>query len=88
MRFNAAVLVVLSLSMALIASSEEIRHSNAGRLGLSAERMGRIDALFERQIDEGRVAGAVGLVARHGRIGYCKAFGAQDVASGYQTIEE
>jgi CubicO group peptidase (beta-lactamase class C family) len=36
--------------------------------GLSAERLDRLDALLEREIDAGRISGMVVAVARHGEI--------------------
>jgi CubicO group peptidase (beta-lactamase class C family) len=46
--------------------------------GLSAERLERIGSTIERSINEGRIAGAVALVARHGKVAYFKAFGMAD----------
>ncbi len=53
-----------------IASPEEV--------GLSSQRLERIGETIQRSIDAGRVAGAVSLVARHGKIAYFKAFGMAD----------
>ena len=50
--------------------------------GLSAERLERIGAAVERQIEEKRLAGAVTLVARKGRAAWFKAQGMMDVESG------
>lgn len=44
-------------------------------VGLSSERLARIDSTIQKSIEEGRIAGAVGLVARHGKIAYLKALG-------------
>jgi CubicO group peptidase (beta-lactamase class C family) len=46
--------------------------------GLSSQRLGRIGDAIQRSIDAGRIAGAVSLVARHGKIVYFKAFGMAD----------
>jgi CubicO group peptidase (beta-lactamase class C family) len=54
----------------LIASPEDV--------GLSSERLERIAHNLQRNIDDGRIAGAVTLVARHGKIAYFKAFGMAD----------
>ncbi len=45
---------------------------------LSSERLERIAATIQRSIDEGRLAGAVELVARHGKVAYFKAVGMAD----------
>jgi CubicO group peptidase (beta-lactamase class C family) len=47
-------------------------------VGFSSQRLERIGATIQRGIDEGRIAGAVSLVARHGKIAYFKAFGMAD----------
>lgn len=47
-------------------------------VGLSSQRLERIGATIQRSIDEGRIAGADSLVARHGKIAYFKAFGMAD----------
>jgi len=47
-------------------------------VGLSSERLERIAKPGERSINDGHIAGAVTLVARHGKIAYFKAFGMAD----------
>ncbi len=50
--------------------------------GMSAERMARIDAMFEKAIADGEIPGVVALVARQGKIIYHKAFGVSDPETG------
>jgi CubicO group peptidase (beta-lactamase class C family) len=50
--------------------------------GLAADRAGRIDALLQRYVDEGRLAGAVALVLRDGQPVYERAFGWSDKEAG------
>jgi len=57
------------------ASSVGASHEDAG---LSSQRLERIGTTIQKAIDEGRLAGAVSLVARHGNIAYFKAFGMAD----------
>jgi CubicO group peptidase (beta-lactamase class C family) len=47
-------------------------------VGLSSERLDRIGHAIQKSFDESRIAGAVSLVARHGKIAYFKAFGMAD----------
>jgi hypothetical protein len=54
----------------VVASPEDV--------GLSSERLERIAGVITQSINEGRIAGAVALVARHGKIAYFKAFGMAD----------
>jgi CubicO group peptidase (beta-lactamase class C family) len=50
----------------------------AARAGFSVERLGRVDALLERYVDENHIAGAVALVLRNGQPVYEKAVGWAD----------
>ena len=47
--------------------------------GFSAERLGRIRPALQRCIDEGRIAGMATLIARHGRVIHCEAYGLMDL---------
>src|SRR5215467_1659356 len=51
-------------------------------VGLSAERLARLSAAFQREIDRKRLPGVVALVARRGKIAYCESLGVRDPASG------
>ncbi|MDX1385409.1 MAG: serine hydrolase domain-containing protein, partial [Thermoanaerobaculia bacterium] len=52
--------------------------ASPAELGLSAERLGRIDAVMQAHVDEGRIAGAIGLVARRGKVAYQSTWGWAD----------
>jgi CubicO group peptidase (beta-lactamase class C family) len=47
-------------------------------VGLSSKRLERITSAIQQSVDDGRLAGAVALVARHGKIAYFKAIGNAD----------
>ena len=47
-------------------------------VGMSSERLGRIAATIQRNVDDGRIAGGVALVARHGKVVYFQAVGMAD----------
>jgi len=47
--------------------------------GMSTDRISKIDGLIQEYIDNGLIPGAVGLVARDGKIVYHKAFGMRDI---------
>jgi CubicO group peptidase (beta-lactamase class C family) len=51
-------------------------------VGLSAQRLERIGASMQKNIDEGRLAGTVTLVARHGKVAWLKAQGMADRETG------
>jgi len=48
-------------------------------VNVSEERLMRIDRVIQQSIDSGWIAGAVGLIARDGKIVYNKAFGVSDI---------
>ena len=57
-------------------------------VGLSGERLQRIDShLRDRYLDPGKIAGALTLVARHGRIAHLSAQGHMDI-EGTRALEE
>jgi CubicO group peptidase (beta-lactamase class C family) len=46
--------------------------------GLSVKRLKNIDAYLQRIVDQGKVAGAAGMIIRHGDEAYCSSFGMRD----------
>ena len=46
--------------------------------GLSPKRLKNTDAYLQRIVDEGKVAGAAGMITRHGEEAYCSSFGLRD----------
>lgn len=52
------------------------------KVGLSRERLGRIQPALQRYVDAGRVPGTVSLVARHGKVAHLEATGFRDVENG------
>lgn len=51
-------------------------------VGMSSERLARLDKVLAQYTDEKKIPGAVALIARHGRIAYFKAFGMADIEAG------
>ena len=52
------------------------------RVGFSSERLGRINAVMQRTVDEGKCAGILTMVARRGQIAHLDCFGMMDVEAG------
>lgn len=50
--------------------------------GLAKDRLERIGAVMQRHIAENRIAGAIGLIARRGKIGYFESWGMMDKEAG------
>src|SRR3954464_804348 len=72
-----AIIAVSALSLTAAVSS-------VGRpedVGLSSERLQRINEAVQRYIDSGQITGAVTVVARRGKIAHFEAQGLMDVES-------
>ena len=48
-------------------------------VGLSSDRLERIDRVMREYVDEGRMAGTVALIARRGKIAHLQAYGQRDL---------
>jgi CubicO group peptidase (beta-lactamase class C family) len=66
----------------LITSAVLAAAVSAGAQSLSAERLARIDRLFQQYVDEERLAGGVVLVLQDGKPAYERAFGWRDKQAG------
>ncbi|MFZ1132457.1 MAG: serine hydrolase domain-containing protein, partial [Terriglobales bacterium] len=76
-KFN-PLMLVCTLFLAIAASAQNLPSAKPETVGLSAERLERISTAVQKSIDDKRLAGAVTLVVRHGRIAWFKAQGMQD----------
>ena len=76
-------IALLSVGLsAAFASAPPLPRATPEAVGLSRERLQRIDVRIDEAIRTGRSAGAVVVIARHGRLAYEKAYGVADQASG------
>lgn len=74
-------LLTLALSLLiLLPPSLAADHPNAAKAGMDPERLARIAQRMQAFVDQGTIAGAVGLIARHGVV-------ASLDAAGYQELE-
>ena len=63
-------------------NSPALSEASPESVGMSTERLARIDSMCVEAIAKGEIPGAVALVARHGKIVFYKAFGKSDNESG------
>ncbi|MEE2637153.1 MAG: serine hydrolase domain-containing protein [Acidobacteriota bacterium] len=71
-----AVGLVLGMSIAVPSlAAEDLPTAAPESVGMSTERLQRIDEYFQRFIDDGAIAGAVTLVARRGKVVHHSALG-------------
>lgn len=76
-----ATLLLLCASVAQGQFAPPRRAANP-RSGFSAERLQRIDKALQQRVDDGSIAGAVGLVLRDGQVVYERAVGWTDKEAG------
>ncbi|MBT5169170.1 MAG: beta-lactamase family protein [Opitutales bacterium] len=86
--------LLLSLILGTQAQTPSAQESSAlspgspKSVGLSKERLARIDAMAESAIKDKDVPGVVALVARNGKVVYHKAFGLADNSSGRKMTKD
>jgi CubicO group peptidase (beta-lactamase class C family) len=66
------------LVLSVLAVAQDLPAAKPESVGLSSERLARIDAAVQRSIADKRIAGAVTLVVRHGKVAWFKAEGMAD----------
>ena len=80
-RVSAPLVVCLTL-FAFGLPAQELPSAKPESVGLSPERLERISETVQKNIDDKRIAGAVTLVMRHGKVAWFKAQGMQDREAG------
>jgi len=83
-RRTAAPLILatlVALASATGAPAQELPRARPEQVGLSSERLARVDEVFSAYAAEGRLAGAVGMVIRHGKVAWVDSWGMRDVAA-------
>jgi CubicO group peptidase (beta-lactamase class C family) len=83
-RFKCILLlsVLLIGTLAISVNAKDPKAAIPETLGLSSERLARLDKAMQEDIDQKKTGGIVVLIARHGTIAYHKAFGMADIESG------
>ena len=82
MKTTIRAVLFLTLATSAIAQSSQPAH------GLASDRSVRIDALLQRYVDEGRLAGAVALVLQDGQPIYQRAVGWRDKEAGRKMTSD
>jgi len=73
------ILVVIPLFIyGVLAFAAELPSASPESVGLSSQRLQRIANVLHAKVDGGEIPGYVALVARHGKVAYYEAYGAQD----------
>ena len=86
--------LVLLAAMVLVAGANPIQAQQANNktpnlavnkpetLGFSSERLDRLHAVMQQEVDQKQLAGIVTLLARHGKVVEERTYGKKDIASG------
>jgi CubicO group peptidase (beta-lactamase class C family) len=77
---SAAIAVVVFPAWAL--SPEPLPTAPAEQVGMSAQRLARIGEVLKQEVEQGKLPGAVVMVARKGKVAYTDAIGLQDKETG------
>jgi CubicO group peptidase (beta-lactamase class C family) len=80
MKKNVTALVIFTILISAFSctQSSDLQTVSPASTGMSADRLMRIDTLLSASIDSGWIVGAVGYIARNGKLVYCKSFGFDD----------
>jgi CubicO group peptidase (beta-lactamase class C family) len=81
-RFSMALGLFIALWTALTALAQGLPAAAPETVGMSGQRLARIGEAFKKEIEQGKLPGAVVLVARRGKVVYSEAVGFQDKEAG------
>ena len=73
---------LLALVLAVSAAGAEIPRAAPSGVGLSQDRLDRVTKALQADVDRGHLAGAIGVVARRGKIAYWETVGMADREAG------
>ena len=80
MNHRAPALCGITLIAGLFADARPTPRATPDAVGMSAERLQNATAVLRQAVVDHKIAGAVALIARHGKIAYLEPVGMQDVA--------
>ncbi len=80
------LVTVLILVMTVSVNAQLLPAADPAEVGMSADRLGRIDSVVQDAIARGEAPGAVVLVARKGKLVYRKAFGMRALEPGCEPM--
>jgi CubicO group peptidase (beta-lactamase class C family) len=79
---------LLCLALPPLAPAAELPRAKPEDVGMSADRLARIDPIVRKMVDDKKTAGVVVAVARRGKLVELKTFGMMDVAAGKPMKED
>src|SRR6201996_7965725 len=89
MRSTRAIAGAICLLASTAAFAEDpLPRAKPEEVGLSSERLARIDSVLKADIDAGRIPGAVIAIARHGKLVKFEAYGWRDKAANLPMTKD
>lgn len=86
--FRLANTLLLLLVFSSSLSAADLSSARPERLGMSSERLARLDAVLNSYVEDGLIAGQVVLVLRNGRIAYSATNGMRNVEAGLPMTQD
>jgi CubicO group peptidase (beta-lactamase class C family) len=87
-KFPAAVALAAALFVVTAVSAQSLPGAAPESVGMSGKRLQRIGQALKQEVDQGKLPGAVVMVARRGKLVYGEAIGFQDKALGRPMAKE
>src|SRR5215471_20337281 len=84
-RVRLAAFAALTVVASVTLLSKDLPGAKPEDVGISGERLARMDKMIHAYVDAGRTPGVVTLIARHGKVVHLDAYGKADLASGRAT---
>ncbi len=82
LKLRLSLVTILLFFVSASISAADFRNSRPEALGMSSERLDRLDSVMKSYVDNGQLAGQVILVLRNGRIAYAAENGLRNIESG------
>ena len=77
--FRLIAIFIISVLLSSTIAAADLSRSRPEELGISSERLGRLDTVLNSYVEENLIAGQVLLVLRKGRIAHSLANGMRDI---------
>src|SRR5438045_3981487 len=76
-----AVLALVTIAAGIRAASDPLPRATPASVGIGPEALSASTAVLQRAVDDHRIAGAVAMLARNGRLAHVATIGYQDLST-------
>lgn len=87
-KFQKSIIMLVLLVTYSLVSGQGLPVTIPEKVGLSTERLDRIEKVMKDNVENGKNPGMVTLVARHGKVAYFKAIGKMDIEANREMTKE